>query len=67
MKKRINKRSNKKSNRLFQNRQAQTVLSGNFYNICQDFLLKNSEGNFQNIDADQSFAIAVISKEEANH
>lgn len=67
MKKRINKRSNKKSNRLFQNQQAQTVLSGNFYNICQDFLLKNLEGNFQNIDADQSFAIAVISKEEANH
>ena len=63
----MKKRNKKKINKLFQNRQTQQKLIGNFYDICQDFLPRNAENNFQNLNADQSFALAVISKANANH
>ncbi|MBI0180768.1 hypothetical protein H3V11_02255 [Snodgrassella sp. W8158] len=63
----MKKYNKKKINKLFQNRQTQQKLIGNFYDICQDFLPRNAENNFQNLNADQSFALAVISKANANH
>lgn len=61
------KTSNKKRNKIIQNQRTNEILNGDFYKICKEFLMKNFDENFYSLSSDQSFALAVTSREEGNN